>query len=366
MFALESAHGRAGRRARASTRSSCGCATSRPTDPETGEPVLQPPTSSRACARAPSASAGPAAIPTPGVRREGRWLVGTGVAASTYPAAGHAVAGARAPSTRDGRYRGARSRAADIGTGRAHRAAPRSPPTRSACRVERRRRGDRRHARCPRASVAGGSIGHGVVGRRPSSSACEALRARRAAATTPADGHDARGRPRPTPRRAETSPATPSAPSSPRSRVDADTGEVRVPRAARRLRRGAHRQPAHGPLAAPRRHDHGPVDGAARGERRRPRVRRLRQPRPRRLPRRRLRRRRRHRGAPGSTRTTRTSTRWAPRASARSASSAPPRRWPTRVHHATGVRVRDLPIRLDRLLGRAGRQRAARPGRSDA
>ncbi len=66
--------------------------------------------------------------------------------------------------------------------------------------------------------------------------------------------------------------------------------------AARRLRGGPHRQPPHGPLAVRGRHDHGPVDGAARGERRRPGVRRLREPRPRRLPRGRPRRRRRRRG----------------------------------------------------------------------
>ena len=54
--------------------------------------------------------------------------------------------------------------------------------------------------------------------------------------------------------------------------------------------------------------------------------------------------------ATGSTSTTRTPTRWAPRASARSASSAPPRRSSNAVHHATGVRVRDLPITLDKVL----------------
>ncbi len=52
----------------------------------------------------------------------------------------------------------------------------------------------------------------------------------------------------------------------------------------------------------------------------------------------------------GSTRTTASSTRWAPRASARSASSAPRRRSPTRSSTPTGRRVRELPIRLDRVL----------------
>ncbi len=41
---------------------------------------------SRACRRVRPGSAGRGATPRPGVRRDGRWLVGTGVAASTYPA----------------------------------------------------------------------------------------------------------------------------------------------------------------------------------------------------------------------------------------------------------------------------------------
>jgi len=56
--------------------------------------VLQPPPDRLACGKARLGSAGPAATPAPGVRREGRWLTGTGVAASTYPAPGDAVAGA--------------------------------------------------------------------------------------------------------------------------------------------------------------------------------------------------------------------------------------------------------------------------------
>src|SRR5690348_16701324 len=55
------------------------------TDPETGNPF-----SSRnlvACLREGAARFGwDARDPRPGVRRDGRWVVGTGVAASTYPA----------------------------------------------------------------------------------------------------------------------------------------------------------------------------------------------------------------------------------------------------------------------------------------
>ena len=54
--------------------------------------------------------------PRPRTRREGRWLVGTGVAASTYPTRAPPGAVPRSPSTADGRYT-VRIGAADIGTG---------------------------------------------------------------------------------------------------------------------------------------------------------------------------------------------------------------------------------------------------------
>jgi xanthine dehydrogenase YagR molybdenum-binding subunit len=82
--------------------------------PETGQPF-----SSRhltACLREGAARFGWAGRdPAPGVRREGRWLTGTGVAASTYPARAMASQ-ARVTVTQDGRYQVSIA-AADIGTG---------------------------------------------------------------------------------------------------------------------------------------------------------------------------------------------------------------------------------------------------------
>jgi xanthine dehydrogenase YagR molybdenum-binding subunit len=83
-------------------------------DPETGLPF-----SSRnlvACLREGAARfAWKERDPTPGVRRDGRWLVGTGVAASTYPARRRA-AQAFARELEDGSYLVGIA-AADIGTG---------------------------------------------------------------------------------------------------------------------------------------------------------------------------------------------------------------------------------------------------------
>ena len=157
-------------------------------------------------------------------------------------------------------------------------------------------------------------------------------------------------------------------------------GAVRPPRVRRAVLRGArerrHRRgarargcsacspcgrilnPLTAALAVPRRHDAGDLDGAARGERARPRVRRLPQPRLRAVPRRRsfadiedieatwieeddphlnpM-------GAKGIGEIGIVGT-------AAAVANA--------VFHATGVRVRDLPIRLDRVLGRAVRPAA--------
>ena len=83
-------------------------------DPESGTPF-----SSRnlvACLRGGAERFGWAdRDPRPGVRREGRWLVGTGVAASTYPAY-RSPASARARAEADGSFTVAIG-AADIGTG---------------------------------------------------------------------------------------------------------------------------------------------------------------------------------------------------------------------------------------------------------
>ena len=83
-------------------------------DPESGNPF-----SSRnlvACLRDGASRFGWAARdPRPGVRRDGRWLVGTGVAAATYPARAR-PSSASARMLRDGRFR-FEINATDIGTG---------------------------------------------------------------------------------------------------------------------------------------------------------------------------------------------------------------------------------------------------------
>jgi xanthine dehydrogenase YagR molybdenum-binding subunit len=85
-----------------------------PVHPETGQPF-----SSRhlaACLREGAARFGWAGRdPAPGVRREGRWLTGTGVAASTYPARAM-PSQARVTVSQAGRYQ-VLIAAADIGTG---------------------------------------------------------------------------------------------------------------------------------------------------------------------------------------------------------------------------------------------------------
>ena len=96
------------------TRSSCGSGTSR-TRSRTAACRSAPGTWSPACARAPAGSAGRTATRVRASASEGRWLTGTGVAASTYPAR-------RRPSRgdRDRRMNGGfvvRIAAADIGTG---------------------------------------------------------------------------------------------------------------------------------------------------------------------------------------------------------------------------------------------------------
>ena len=70
---------------------------------------------SAACARAPAGSAGQRRDPRPGIRREGRWLIGTGVAASTYPGPAPPVPGDRHRHMTAGFV--VEIAAADIGTG---------------------------------------------------------------------------------------------------------------------------------------------------------------------------------------------------------------------------------------------------------
>ncbi|PWR14732.1 xanthine dehydrogenase [Micromonospora sicca] len=166
--------------------------------------------------------------PTPGVRRDGRWLVGTGVAGASYPARARAAAAA-ATAAPDGTFE-VRINATDIGTGartalwQVAADALGVPVDRVAIRV-----GD---SDLPAAGVAGGSMGTAswswAVIR-----ACEGLRDRLRQApggAVPADGvtvevstaDEVRAQ-RPLPRYAYGAHFC-------EVRVDADTGEVRVPR----------------------------------------------------------------------------------------------------------------------------------------
>ena len=196
----------------------------------------------------------------------GRWLIGTGVAAATYPACRVAPRRARRGAEPDGdvhrpdRRRRHRHRRPDGAhpDRRRHARAPTGPGRgwRSATARCRSARG----GRVDRDRLVGHGRGPGLRG---------AGRAAR-----PAVRRGAR-------RRASRRPPTPPRRSARSERfarhafgaqfaevaVDADTGEIAGPPAARRVRRRADRQPEDRPLAVRRRHDHGPVDGAAGGER---------------------------------------------------------------------------------------------------
>jgi xanthine dehydrogenase YagR molybdenum-binding subunit len=190
-------------------------------DPDTGNPF-----SSRnlvACLRTGAENFGWAERdPRPGVRRDGAWLVGTGVAASVYPAR-------RSPGStavvrfEDGRYI-VEIGAADIGTG-TWTVLPQIAADALGVPVERveARIGDTAH---PTATVAGGSTGTASWG----STVVAAARAfRDKHGTDPEDG-------------AEAEAGTPENPDEDRyamyafgaqfaeARVNADTGEIRVPR----------------------------------------------------------------------------------------------------------------------------------------
>ncbi|MFD2765904.1 xanthine dehydrogenase family protein molybdopterin-binding subunit [Micromonospora eburnea] len=196
-------------------------------DPERGQPF-----SSRnlvACLREGARRFGWAdRDPTPGVRRDGRWLVGTGVAGSSYPARSRAAAAA-ATAAPDGTVE-VRINATDIGTG-ARTAlwqvavdALAVPADRVAIRI-----GD---SALPPAGVAGGSMGTAswswAVIR-----ACEGLRERMRESpggTVPAEGLTVE---------VSTADEIRAQPARPRYaygahfvevRVDVDTGEIRVSR----------------------------------------------------------------------------------------------------------------------------------------
>jgi xanthine dehydrogenase YagR molybdenum-binding subunit len=227
--------------------------------------------------------------PKPGVRHDGRWLVGTGVAASTYPARSR-PSSAAAVARADGSYV-VEVAAADIGTG-ARTALGQIAADALGVPAERvtLQLGD---SALPKAPVAGGSMGTSSWGWAVTK-ACTELRE-----MLDRLGDDARG-------------------DELRVQVDTDDDIEKLDqryarRAVRggarrcRQRRGAgaaddrcvrgrpHREPDDRALAAHRRDDDGRVDGADGGVDPRSRVRAVDEQRPRRLPRRHLRRRRRHR-----------------------------------------------------------------------
>jgi xanthine dehydrogenase YagR molybdenum-binding subunit len=162
--------------------------------------------------------------PEPGVRRDGRWLVGTGVAASTYPAY-RGVSSATARDDGDGRYT-VLVGAADIGTGArtalAQIAADALGVSAEAVSIE---IGD---SALPQAPWAGGSSGTSSWGTAVDK-ACRALRAERS-------GDGGRGEREVTVDTEEEvgadSPYVSHAFGAQfcEVRVDVDSGEVRVPR----------------------------------------------------------------------------------------------------------------------------------------
>jgi xanthine dehydrogenase YagR molybdenum-binding subunit len=161
--------------------------------------------------------------PTPGVRREGRWLIGTGVASSTYPAYRRgAQASARAET--DGSF-SVSIGAADIGTG------ARTVLTQIAADAldtePERVRMEIGDSALPKAFVAGGSMGTASWGTAVYR-ACEALRTKLAGGDQP-----------PAEAEADTSEEIQQQAKFARHgfgaqfaevRVDSDSGEVRVPR----------------------------------------------------------------------------------------------------------------------------------------
>ncbi len=195
-------------------------------DPETGHPF-----SSRglvACLRAGAQRFGWAPRgPTPHTRRDGPWLIGTGVAASTYPVI-QLPATARVGVDRAGRYT-VRIAASDIGTGawtvltQIAADALEAPLERVHLEI-----GD---STLPPASLAGGSSGTGSWG-WAIFNAASALRARlrdEYGGVVPAEGLEATGEIGENPEAQRFSMHAFGAQFA-EVRVNADTGEVRVPR----------------------------------------------------------------------------------------------------------------------------------------
>jgi xanthine dehydrogenase YagR molybdenum-binding subunit len=195
-------------------------------DPERG-----PPFSSRnlvACLREGADRFGWAARdPRPGVRRDGPWLIGTGVAASTYPAyqqPAKAVARARP----DGTFR-VEIAAADIGTGaRTVLAQIAADALDTAVERVEMAIGD---SDLPAASLAGGSMGTSSWGPAVLK-ACAALREEleRHGGAVPDGGLDGHGDTGPDLEARERRSRHAFGAQFAEVRVDADTGEVRVAR----------------------------------------------------------------------------------------------------------------------------------------
>jgi xanthine dehydrogenase YagR molybdenum-binding subunit len=163
--------------------------------------------------------------PEPGVRRDGRWLIGTGVAASTYPAY-RRPARASARAEPDGSFT-VRVGAADIGTGA--RTALTQIAADALGTAPDRVRMEIGDSALPKAGVAGGSMGTASWGTAVVR-ACEALRAKLGDGPPPSEGADAE---------ADTSEEIEGQRKLARHgfgaqfaevRVDTDSGEVRVPR----------------------------------------------------------------------------------------------------------------------------------------
>lgn len=229
----------------------------------------------------------PGRDPRPGVRRPGRWLLGTGTAAGTYPAR-VTPSTAAATAEVDGTFT-VRITASDIGTG-ARTALTQITADALGVPLDRVRVliADSDFGQ---AQIAGGSLGTGSWGFAVTE-ACRGLLAEiHGGRTVPPEGVTAG---------ADTAERIRSLPDFARHSYGAQFAEVAGRRLDRRgpgpppggcVRRGPGGQPAHRAFSAHRRDDDGPVHGAARGGDHGPRVRRLRQPRPGRLPRRRPRRR---------------------------------------------------------------------------
>ncbi|GIF75095.1 hypothetical protein Asi02nite_46130 [Asanoa siamensis] len=220
--------------------------------------------------------------PTPGVRRHGRWLFGTGLASSLYPVyQGPGEATARAEH--DGTFVVSVG-AVDIGTGSrtALWAARRGHPRRAA-------RAGHHPDRTLRLRAGGGRgrfRGHGVVGRVGTQGVRRAAGtgggARRRGAGGRSRGHRRHHR-RPATTRSGAALVRRALLRRPRRRRHLP-GAGRP--AARRVRVRPSAQRPHGALPARRRHGDGHLDGALRADRDRPGPGHVRQPRPRAVPRR--------------------------------------------------------------------------------